>query len=320
MGIFPWKGRRIERSRTRTYRSQALPPSDPGRIRFVDMRARFPKETCTPSTSSLPYAHASRASVLALHPSAMDSFSSRPVDGWTVYGPEFVLSSDGPRPWDGIEGSGNAFADARNASQRAAGDRIARTTIESIDWDRLAMWASIGWILTVLLGWMAGAKAIESKCTACQAVAHELTSRMEKELPRNALDMRHRLDAKGQRYGPVIDYKTSELRALELLDGLCDTMHHYVLQKREKKPEGEESKSPRRWTKEHSAKVGMSKAEKKEHGRRLFNYCAGLVEEFEDDIADQIRKELTAEGVEVAICQTLAQDCPRSSTPPNVEL
>lgn len=183
-----------------------------------------------------------------------------------------------------------------------------------------AMWAPVGWGLAILLGWMAGANAIESKCTACQAVAHELTSRMEKELPRNALDMRHRLDAKGQRYGPVIDYKASELRALELLDGLCDSMHQYVLQKRDKKPEGEGTKMPTRWTKEHSAKIGMSKAEKKEHGRRLFNYCAGLVEEFEDDIASQIRQELTADGVEVAICQVFAQDCPKSSTAPKVEL
>lgn len=245
---------------------------------------------------------------------------SSPHDRWTVYGQYFLRSLDGLRSWDGMEGSGNAFADARTASQRAAGDRIAREAIESIGSDTLAMWASIGWILTVLLGWMAGAKAIESKCTACQAVAHELTLRMEKELPRNALDMRHRLDAKGQRYGPVIDYKTSELRALELLDGLCDTMHQYVLQKRDKKMEGQENKSSRGWTKEHSAKLGMSKAEKKEHGRRLFNYCAGLIEEFEDDIADQIRKELTADEVEAAICQTLAQDCPRSSTLPNVEL
>jgi hypothetical protein len=41
-------------------------------------------------------------------------------------------------------------------------------------------------------------------------------------VPRNHLDLRHRLDERGKRYGKVIEYRLSELRAVELLDGLCE--------------------------------------------------------------------------------------------------
>lgn len=50
----------------------------------------------------------------------------------------------------------------------------------------------------------------------------ELQRRLDAEKPRNHLDLRHRLDKHGKRYGRVIDYKLSELRAVELLEGLCE--------------------------------------------------------------------------------------------------
>ncbi|KAG6783566.1 hypothetical protein POTOM_009222 [Populus tomentosa] len=64
--------------------------------------------------------------------------------------------------------------------------------------------------------------SIDEKCAACNAIA---------ERPRNHLDMRHRLDSKGQRKGKVIDYRVSELRVVKLLDGLCDKMEDYTLEK-----------------------------------------------------------------------------------------
>uniref|UniRef100_A0A061RDE6 Protein canopy 1-like n=1 Tax=Tetraselmis sp. GSL018 TaxID=582737 RepID=A0A061RDE6_9CHLO len=59
--------------------------------------------------------------------------------------------------------------------------------------------------------------AVEFKCSACEAVASELQSRLNKEVPRNHLDMRHRLDGNGNRYGKMIPYKESELRVHDLL-------------------------------------------------------------------------------------------------------
>jgi hypothetical protein len=53
--------------------------------------------------------------------------------------------------------------------------------------------------------------AVEAKCSACEAVAASLTEALEQERPRNHLDMRGRLDSKGNRYGKMIDYKAGPL-------------------------------------------------------------------------------------------------------------
>lgn len=58
---------------------------------------------------------------------------------------------------------------------------------------------------------------------------YELNGRLEAEKPRNAIDMRHRLDKDGTRYGKLIDWQGSELRVIELLDSLCDRMKKYEL-------------------------------------------------------------------------------------------
>jgi hypothetical protein len=49
--------------------------------------------------------------------------------------------------------------------------------------------------------------AIPAPCSACEAVAAELQRKLDAERPRNHLDMRHRLDKHGKRYGKVIAYK-----------------------------------------------------------------------------------------------------------------
>ncbi|PIA46699.1 hypothetical protein AQUCO_01500321v1 [Aquilegia coerulea] len=72
---------------------------------------------------------------------------------------------------------------------------------------------------------------IDDKCAACNAVAEELEIGLSNEKPRNHLDLRNRLDSKGQRQGKVIDYRVSELRVVELLDGLCEKMQEYTLDK-----------------------------------------------------------------------------------------
>nr|GMD21333.1 protein seele isoform X2 [Ipomoea batatas] len=73
--------------------------------------------------------------------------------------------------------------------------------------------------------------SIEDKCGACTAVAEELEHGLMTEKPRNHLDMRHRLDSKGQREGKLIDYRVSDLRVVELLDELCEKMQDYTLEK-----------------------------------------------------------------------------------------
>lgn len=68
------------------------------------------------------------------------------------------------------------------------------------------------------------ASAIDGKCSACVAVASSLQAALELERPRVHVDMRGRLDSKGKRYGKLIEYKVSELRFVELLEGLCDAV------------------------------------------------------------------------------------------------
>ncbi|KAL0440476.1 UNVERIFIED_CONTAM: hypothetical protein Slati_2530600 [Sesamum latifolium] len=83
----------------------------------------------------------------------------------------------------------------------------------------------------VIVIFAVSAYGIDDKCAACNAIAEELELGLLKEKPRNHLDMRHRLDSKGQREGKLIDYRVSELRVVELLDGLCDNMQDYTLEK-----------------------------------------------------------------------------------------
>ncbi|KAL0313877.1 UNVERIFIED_CONTAM: hypothetical protein Sangu_2232100 [Sesamum angustifolium] len=83
----------------------------------------------------------------------------------------------------------------------------------------------------VIVIFAVSAYGIDDKCAACNAIAEELERGLLNEKPRNHLDMRHRLDSKGQREGKLIDYRVSELRVVELLDGLCDNMQDYTLEK-----------------------------------------------------------------------------------------
>ncbi|KAI6688497.1 hypothetical protein NL676_025325 [Syzygium grande] len=54
------------------------------------------------------------------------------------------------------------------------------------------------WMLAMLAAFSL-AHCIDDKCAACNAVAGELEIGLSNEKPRNHLDMRHRLDSRGQR-------------------------------------------------------------------------------------------------------------------------
>lgn len=60
------------------------------------------------------------------------------------------------------------------------------------------------------------------------------------EKPRNHLDVRHRLDKHGNRYGKVIEFAVSELRAIELLENLCQDLKQYQLVRPDAAVGGEE--------------------------------------------------------------------------------
>ncbi|XP_044511285.1 uncharacterized protein LOC123229498 isoform X1 [Mangifera indica] len=151
------------------------------------------------------------------------------------------------------------------------------------------------------------AVSIEEKCGACIAVAEELELGILTEKPRNHLDMRHRLDSKGQRVGKVIDYRVSELRVVELLEGLCDKMLDYTLEKVDS--------TRREWLKvDHWDNLTISKQEAKAYAKDISSYCGRLLEETEDELAELIKKgSIQAGDVNKVLCQDLSKQCDLSS-------
>ncbi|KAJ8433556.1 hypothetical protein Cgig2_018109 [Carnegiea gigantea] len=59
--------------------------------------------------------------------------------------------------------------------------------------------------LATIVVLFAVATSIDDKCAACNAVAEELERGLANEKPRNHLDLRNRLDSKGQRQGKRLD-------------------------------------------------------------------------------------------------------------------
>ncbi|PWA42168.1 hypothetical protein CTI12_AA548070 [Artemisia annua] len=161
--------------------------------------------------------------------------------------------------------------------------------------------------LTAMFMAVSIAYSIDDKCAACNAVAEELELGIIKEKPRNHLDMRHRLDSKGQREGKVIDYRVSDLRVVDLLDGLCDKMQDYTLQKIDS--------NKKTWIKvDDWDDITSNKQEARAHSKEISSYCGRLLEETEDELAEQIKKGSVKVGeVSKVLCQDLSQHCKQTS-------
>ena len=80
--------------------------------------------------------------------------------------------------------------------------------------------------LLALAAWADDAVVDEaSRCSACCSIVAELERNLETEKPRMNVDLRRTLAGKDA--GKVVDWSTSELRTLELLEGICPAMEHY---------------------------------------------------------------------------------------------
>ncbi|XP_008812674.4 protein seele [Phoenix dactylifera] len=170
------------------------------------------------------------------------------------------------------------------------------------------------WILSALiLASIAPVSSMDDKCAACNAVAAELEIGLSNEKPRNHLDMRHRLDSRGQREGKVIDYKVSELRAVELLDGLCEKMQDYTLMKLES--------GTNEWVKVRDwDALKADKQEARAHSKKLSSFCGRLLEETEDELAELIKQgSAVPGGVNKALCQDLSKHCSSSRGSSNMD-
>lgn len=149
------------------------------------------------------------------------------------------------------------------------------------------------------------AEAIQSKCSACLMVATEFVEVLTHEEPRNHLDMRHRLDASGKRQGKVIDYRVSELRAVELIDSLCARMKGYSLIVR--------AEGKKEWTSDNPSVVGArGKLVAEEQGKELVRWCDRMLEEKEEVLMRMIREGTLSEyeDLEGILCRELTSNCP----------
>ncbi|KAK1273112.1 hypothetical protein QJS04_geneDACA009789 [Acorus gramineus] len=147
----------------------------------------------------------------------------------------------------------------------------------------------------IMLTNLARVASIDDKCSACNA-----------EKPRNHLDLRHRLDSKGQREGKVIDYRVSELRVVELFDGLCEKMQDYTLMKLD--ASREEWIKVKDWD-----SLETDKREARAYSKDISSFCGRLLEETEDELAELIRAGSVKRGeVSKVLCQDLSRKCVRT--------
>ncbi|GAX79129.1 hypothetical protein CEUSTIGMA_g6569.t1 [Chlamydomonas eustigma] len=176
-----------------------------------------------------------------------------------------------------------------------------------------------------LRGVTAGLPKLESPCSACKSISKELRIRIQNEKPRNHLDMRHRLDSSGQRYGKVIDYKSSELRAVELLDGLCGSggVGQYALVQfnvsesgkttsQWKKIQGQEMDALVNGTRYNPAEVEKAKQ------KLLQNYCGAVLEESEESLEQAIMSgkfDDNLDEIEEFLCHVSTKACPDGTVP-----
>ncbi|KAK6160843.1 hypothetical protein DH2020_004224 [Rehmannia glutinosa] len=152
------------------------------------------------------------------------------------------------------------------------------------------------------------AYGIDDKCGACNAIAEELERGLLNEKPRNHLDMRHRLDSKGQRQGKLIDYRVSDLRVVELLDGLCEKMQDYTLEKVDS--------SRQVWIKVNNwDNLQTNRQEARAYSKDISTFCGRLLEENEDELAESIKKGSIKVGeVSKVLCQELGRYCSQTSS------
>lgn len=151
------------------------------------------------------------------------------------------------------------------------------------------------------------AYAIAGKCSACKAVSAELQEALNKEnKQRNHIDMRGRLDSKGQRYGKLIPYSVSEQRYLELVEDFCETSRvpDYQLSKADaSRNETEDS-----WYK--APKGTVRGAQAKTEQREIQTYCERVMEEVEEELQTLLYEEkLNETNVEQYVCYELSPQC-----------
>ncbi|AEE31922.1 TLR4 regulator/MIR-interacting MSAP protein [Arabidopsis thaliana] len=158
----------------------------------------------------------------------------------------------------------------------------------------------------VIIAIFSHGSSVDDKCAACNAVAEEL----ELQLLKASVKERSLITGamtKGKESDRLTLLRViSDLRVVDLLDGLCDRMQDYTLQKVEPKN--------RQWVKVGNFDNLTNKQEAKAHANDISTYCGRLLEETEDELGEVIKNgSLKAGEVRKVLCQTLSNHCRQSS-------
>uniref|UniRef100_A0A0D9VBC9 DUF3456 domain-containing protein n=1 Tax=Leersia perrieri TaxID=77586 RepID=A0A0D9VBC9_9ORYZ len=134
-------------------------------------------------------------------------------------------------------------------------------------------------LLAAILTASTSASSIGDKCAACKAVAAELEIGISSEKPRNHLDLRNRLNSKGQREGKLA---SGEKGWVKIAD----------------------------W----SSFKTENKAAARAHSKNLSSFCGRLLEETEDELSEWIKTSSTESGnVSTALCEDISKHCQSTS-------
>ncbi|XP_006577930.2 uncharacterized protein [Glycine max] len=104
----------------------------------------------------------------------------------------------------------------------------------------------------------------------------------------------------------IITSLVSELRVVELLDGLCEKMQDYTLKI---------DTNTYEWFKVDSwDNLTTNKQEARAYSKDISSYCGRLLEETEDELAELIKKgSVKVGGVSKVLCQDLSKHCSQMS-------
>lgn len=125
------------------------------------------------------------------------------------------------------------------------------------------------------------------KCSACCSMVAELERNLETEKPRMNVDLRRTLAGGNQ--GKVVDYAVSELRTLELLEGLCPGMQHYGVTTQDDGTASYQRHNVGGGSVHISGSMTIGSNKYFDDKAKLGTYCDLIVEEHEDLLSEAIR-------------------------------
>merc|ERR1711966_640168 len=154
----------------------------------------------------------------------------------------------------------------------------------------------------------AKSKKKQLACGVCKALVREVRRGLKRtDVPQMNLDLRGRLDSKGNRHGKVVDYAVSESRAMDVLEDICKNMKDYS---KSTNPDGTVQLVKMNNNDGEPVSFSGSMDFGGDDGGKLQNKCETLLEEYEEEITEHIRLKPT-EALEASICTNTAKKCPK---------